>query len=201
MYNFKALYIALCVGGLSACASSDLATPKPADTYKDLKITLDRRSCLGPCPSYVVQVNGNGNVAYCGFFAVEEKGRRTRQIDPNKVQTLYNKILSADFFDLRDEYRTNMTDSPSYTVTVSVDGLSKTVIDYVGREAGMPKSVTDIQDSIDKIAGTSTWIGNIPSTLQLGGIDTNIPDCEDEFRPGAKAFRKKMDEWFKSRLK
>ena len=194
MRNFTSIIFVLCLGSLSTCASSDFKFDTPPRDYDNLEISLDRSSCYGACPSYVVKVSGDGNVSYCGFTDVEEQGRRTRQINPDDVRSLYDQILAADFFNLDDEYFANITDGPSYHVSVSVDGQTKAVRDYFGQEAGMPESVTVIQDVIDDIAGTSAWIGNPPNYSHLGAVSYHIPDCEDEFRPGAKAFRKRLDE-------
>ena len=179
-------------GGISACTGFDLMPAKTPRSYEKLEVSLDRSSCFGRCPSYVVKVSGDGNVSFCGFTDVDKKGRATKRIDPNDVQSLYNKILAADFFNLRDEYFASVTDNPAYTVSVSVDGQTKTVRDYVGREDGMPESVKAIQDSIDEVTGTSEWIGSMPKK-HSGPIDVHTPDCEDEFRPGAKAFRKSLN--------
>jgi len=184
------LITALCFGTLSACASQHTNSDAPPSEYENLEITLDRTTCYGTCPSYVVKVTGSGQVSYCGFTYVDERGRRTRQVDPNEVRSLYAQILAADFFNLQDEYFANITDGPSYRVSVSVDGQTKAVRDYYGKEAGMPESVTAIQDAIDDVSGTAAWIGGRPHN-HTGAIEFHIPDCEDEFRPGAKAFREK----------
>ena len=198
MRNLTTLIFAVSFGSLSACATSDSKFDTPPRDYKNLEISLDRSGCYGACPSYVVKVSGDGNVSYCGFTDVEEQGRLTRQINPDDVRSLYDQILAADFFNLDDVYFAHITDGPSYRVSVSVDGQTKAVRDYYGREAGMPESVTAIQDAIDDITGTSVWIGNPPNYSHLGAVSYHIPDCKDEFRPGAKAFRKKLDELIKS---
>ena len=194
MRSLTTLIFAVCFGSLSSCESSDFKFDTPPRDYENLEISLDRSSCYGGCPSYVVKVSGDGNVSYCGFTGVEEQGKRTHQINPDDVRSLYDQILAAGFFNLDDEYFANITDGPSYHVSVFVDGQTKAVRDYYGQEAGMPKSVTVIQDAIDDITGTSAWIGNPPNDSHLGAVSYHIPDCEDEFRPGAKAFRKSLEE-------
>lgn len=189
MRHLTSFFVAL---SLTACASANLNKNTPPQEYETLEITLDRSSCLGTCPEYVVKVSGSGEVSYCGFNYVEEKGLRTKQIDPADIRSLYEQVLGADFFNLEDHYRTNVTDSALYITTVSVDGRTKTIYDYVGRESGMPNSVTEIQDAIDEITGTSEWIGDVPNNHHLGAFEAYIPNCEDQFRPGAKAFRKKI---------
>ena len=51
-----------------------------------------------------------------------------------------------------------MTDNPTYTTSIQFDGHEKSVRDYVGMEAGMPEAERDVEDVIDRIAGTGKWI-------------------------------------------
>jgi hypothetical protein len=48
---------------------------------------------------------------------------------------------------------------PIYTNLGHDDGVSKSVLDYVGRDAGMPAGVSDVEAAIDRLSGASTWIG------------------------------------------
>jgi hypothetical protein len=36
--------------------------------------------------------------------------------------------------------------------------MSKSVLDYVGTEAGMPRGVSDVELAIDQLSGASNWI-------------------------------------------
>ena len=67
-----------------------------------------------------------------------------------------------------------MTDNPIHRITLSMSGRSKTITDYVGLAAGMPKSVADLEAAIDAAAGTERWVLGTPETveiLQKGGFD------------------------------
>jgi len=170
----------VCIGFLSACVSSDNFANKQNDEVADLKIKLERSVCYGFCPSYIVEISGDGNVSYCGMAFVEQTGLRTRQINPNKVRSLYDQILAANFFSLQDSYTALITDNPTYIVSVSVDGRTKTVADYVGHKVGMPESVTGIQKSIDDLAGVSDWVGEINYDYK-GHSDLQTQKCKRSF--------------------
>ena len=49
------------------------------------------------------------------------------------------------------------TDFPTYVISVSFDGKTKSVTDYIGAEIGMPQGVTDLEDAIDRTAHTEKW--------------------------------------------
>lgn len=143
-----------CTSSTSAVNGSNIS----ANANAELKISLDRSHCFGTCPSYAVDITGDGLVTYCGVAYVKHRGLKTRQIAPVAVTALYDIIEDADFFNLKDSYRGMVTDNPTYKVTVSIDGRSKTIVDYVGKMDGMPEVVTNIQNAIDATAGTSDWV-------------------------------------------
>ena len=51
-----------------------------------------------------------------------------------------------------------MTDLPTYTVTLVRNGRRKTLVDYGGVSAGMPREVRDLQQEIDRVAQTAQWV-------------------------------------------
>jgi hypothetical protein len=143
--------LALAAALLSACATGPVVPP-------GFSASLDRSICFGACPDYAVTVRGDGSVRYVGRNFVLERGERTGRADPADVARLRAMIRQAGFFALRDEYRARATDLPTSTVAVEDEGRVKTVIDYGGDLVGMPAAVRQIQDEIDRVAGTARWI-------------------------------------------
>ncbi len=145
---------------LVACAQ-----PAPSDDpsgIKDmssLRITLVRSACFGTCPMYGVEIRGDGTATYCGLHFVKEVGARTRQVDNAGISSLVEQFHAADFFALNDEYVAEVTDNPTYEIAIAYDGKSKSVMDYIGEQAGMPTSVTALEEAIDRVAQTEEWIG------------------------------------------
>ncbi len=78
-------------------------------------------------------------------------------IAPAVVASLLDKFRAADFWSLRPRYIARVTDNPEYRVTLTIGGQTKSVIDYVGRDAGMPESVTELEAEIDRVAGSQRW--------------------------------------------
>jgi ankyrin repeat protein len=83
------------------------------------------------------------------------------------VASLLQKFKSADFFSLKDEYRAAVTDNPTYILSIDTGNGRKTVVDYVGKEAGMPAVVTTLQDDVDRVADTERWINGLPSVIPI----------------------------------
>jgi hypothetical protein len=149
----RALIAILGAFALASCAPVD-APP----TAGPVLITLDRGVCFGFCPDYTVTISGDGQVTYEGRRFVNIVGMRSATIPAADVQALLRRFEQIGFERLRDEYRAQVTDLPTYTVTLERNGRRKSVLDYGGLSAGMPQSVRDLQDEIDRVAGTAQWV-------------------------------------------
>lgn len=127
--------------------------------WNSLRITLSRSGCYGNCPAYQVEVHGDGTVFYEGKANVRTKGRRVGKISHESLVKLVDVFRRADYFSLDDRYASGVTDNPTYVSSISFDGRSKSVLDYVGKDVGMPASVSDVEAAIDRLSGASKWIG------------------------------------------
>lgn len=138
---------------LSACAPVEA----PAQEGP-VMITLTRSVCFGFCPAYRVTISGDGQVTYVGERFVNVAGERRATIPREDVQRLLRRFDEIGFDQLRDSYRAEVTDLPTYTVTLEHNGRRKTVTDYGGVSAGMPRAVRELQDEIDRVANTGQWV-------------------------------------------
>jgi ankyrin repeat protein len=119
---------------------------------------LSRGSCFGSCPAYTVEVRGTGEVHFTGESHVLVPGEHAAHLDPAIAACLFEAFRKADFWSLRPRYAAQAFDLPTYQLTLSVGGKTKTVIDYLGRAVGMPKEVTDLENALDGAAETHRWI-------------------------------------------
>jgi hypothetical protein len=151
------LVITLAIGLVQA------AVPKQADVPPDTVIQLERTSCFGSCPVYTVTIDARGAVTYVGKQFVRVVGRRTAQIAPSAVARLLSRAQEIRFFDMRDEYKvihnpdgtiTTVTDLPTQIVTITVNGRTKRVDDYVAA----PETLEPFEREIDEAAGTKRWV-------------------------------------------
>ncbi|WPZ05312.1 DUF6438 domain-containing protein [Blastomonas marina] len=151
----------------------------------ELVISLQRTACFGSCPDYQVTITGDGRVvfqttpyldrddvanvhrAFSTESSVRVPGTHQTTIEPEVIDRLLVQFEQARFFALRDEYRAEVTDNPTYVVTIETGNGKKSVVDYVGRKVGMPEAVTALQDAIDAAAGTDRWIEGTPQVIPL----------------------------------
>ncbi|UPG91762.1 DUF6438 domain-containing protein [Luteibacter aegosomaticola] len=159
-----------------ACPSCGIAAEAkaPAHPAAATTITLERSMCYGACPAYKVTIHGDGRVHYEGEpggppraaqqpgdfgpgYTVVVGGSHDDRIPSTEISVLLARFRDAGFWDLNDEYKAAVTDVPTYTVTLSNGSRTKSVVDFMGSEVGMPASVTALQDAIDKAAHTDRW--------------------------------------------
>lgn len=147
--------------------------PKIIDR-RTVSISLERGNCYGTCPSYRVDLQGDGTVLFNGgnFFSVP--GQHTGKISEHHFDKLLAMLRNMNFYSLQDRYVQDVTDSPTYSVTVSIDGNVKKIVDYMGVNIGMPGSVTDLENMIDLAADTPKWVSGTSydvQTLKQQGFD------------------------------
>ena len=85
------------------------------------------------------------------------------------------------FFNLRSAYQVADTvDLPEFVLTVDTGQRHKSVVDYWGEKVGMPKIVTELEEAVDKAAGTDRWLrGSTGLTAWLDGqhFDFHSPEA------------------------
>lgn len=151
--KFARAVILLATLFIAACAS--VAPPAPAD---DVRISLTRTRCFGFCPDYTVTIASDGEVTYEGRGFVAVTGVQHAQIPREDVSRLLARFDAIGFTSLRDEYSARATDLPTYTLSLTRNGRTKSVRDYGGAMAGMPEAVRALQDEVDRVADTARWV-------------------------------------------
>lgn len=156
----------------------------PLVDYSKLRITLQRTACFGQCPDYTVTISGNGSVVFTTDYqpadpvagvhrefsrsvGVLVPGTHRTRIDADAVKALVQQFRESQFFNLKNEYRYGATDAPTYIISIDTGHGSKQIVDYIGRQAGMPAAVTALEDAIDKAAETRRWIDGTPDAIPL----------------------------------
>ena|SRR5215831_14883583 len=68
--------------------------------WNSLRIILSRSPCYGRCPTYDVEIHGDGTVLYNGKANVATKGRHTAKISRASLEELVDTFRKADYFSL-----------------------------------------------------------------------------------------------------
>lgn len=152
----------LVVFAIVLAASLPASAAQNASVPSDTRITLERTRCFGECPAYSVSVDASGNVTYVGKDLVRVVGEARARIDVSRVSELLDRARQIGFFDLRDEYKADVTDLPTTFVTVTTGGRSKRIEDYLGA----PRELREFERAIDQVTRTQRWVRIDTETLK-----------------------------------
>jgi hypothetical protein len=134
-------------------------------------ITLERTTCLGSCPAYVVTLTGRGyeQFTYLGRMApvsgdpLHAGQVRHFRVASGRVARLRRWVDSLGFFDIPEDWTgrgsncpTAYTDEPTATITVTDQGRRHVVRHYYGCTAA-PAVLTLIEARIDSTAEVWRW--------------------------------------------
>ncbi|HKV42790.1 MAG TPA: TonB family protein [Blastocatellia bacterium] len=146
--------------------SAHVAFPKVKD-WNSIHITLLRGSCIGECPSYSVEIRGNGTVLYSGDGPyVAFTGRHRGVISKDAVRELVKRFRDTDYFSLDDKYSIDPRDHTSVDITsIEIAGVRKQVTDDQGLQAGMPMEVVDLEKEIDRVSRSERWVTGNAETV------------------------------------
>lgn len=168
----------------------------PVINLDSVKIILQRRvdpSHESPM-QYRVEIHGDGTVLYTGgsecyhdyvtadlpnvfmiFDGVLLHGTHRDHISREAVLQLLEAFRASGFLSFEDLYSDlPKPAAPDSYIAISYDGHLKELTEIAGNRVGMPEAVTELENTIDRLAETAKWVsGNadtVPS-LQREGWD------------------------------
>ena len=140
--------------------STTRAAPKPQPRdLAGVAIHMERKACYGICPSYFVDITGDGQVSYLGREFVGVRGQKKGAADPSQVNRLMDAVDRVRLIALVDPPKcaTNSGDEPTVIVSVRDGGATTKVMHNLGN-ACYPKELTELEAMIDDVANTSQWV-------------------------------------------
>ncbi|HET7011326.1 MAG TPA: DUF6438 domain-containing protein [Anaerolineales bacterium] len=146
---------------LSACSLLP-GTPIPGPMPADFEISVERGPCFGTCPVYTMTVRADGTADYEGIRFVAAEGTRSATLDQAQVERVYDAVVLTDFFALQDRYEAQATDLPSMSITVNMNGQTKTIYHY-GLACNTefdpaPSALCDLETALDEIPLEQGWV-------------------------------------------
>lgn len=132
--------------------------PAPKAPLADIRMSLSRGQCYGACPSYRIEVRGDGSVIYEGADYADVSGRHAYRVSPAAAAALARRIETTNLWSLRPVYHAPVTDLPVYKVTIAVGHDVHTVEDFLGSYVGMPPEVVEFERAIDEVGRADRWI-------------------------------------------
>ncbi len=131
-------------------------------------IQLQRTTCFGKCPSYVITVFEDGDFVWEGREHVSRHGiytghgeagvfeRARALLEQAEIKEFKNKYIQGD----ADGCKENWTDSQSIRILIQTREYAKSVLHNVGcRGFEREQDLRALEDALDQVFGTKQWIG------------------------------------------
>ena len=67
------------------------------------------------------------------------------------LRKLARKFVGHEFYSMGALYQASRTDMSYNTLTISIDGKSKTVVDYLGEEVWMPHIIKELENDVESL--------------------------------------------------
>ncbi len=141
--------------------------PMPAGNPTEAVVRLERGGCYGDWPDLQRRA---ARQRRCRLSRLVSRGCRRAPPVADRPRRGCRALLVFKFGrriseSLKRRYAAPITDNATYRLSVTVGGHTKTLEDYVGVAAGMPKAVSALEDGVDRLAGTDRWLLGDTSTL------------------------------------
>lgn len=183
MKNLKALAL-LCTFGLILFASCK--STKDADSDADIKDTvveapaeentvvieeaqledtiegrtffasIDRSPCFGTCPTYKMTIYTDGFVELEGIRFIPMIGNYTTTVSKATLENFKTQAKAVGFMGLDDRYDGAISDVPSATTVMVLDGVRKEVY----RRFDYPQRILILEKCFDSLMETEKWVSS-----------------------------------------
>ena len=119
------------------------------------QIDFKADACFGTCPIFTMTILNDGTANYDARLYNERQGQFRTIVRKPQLDSLLAYIANADFFSLKENYSTPITDQPTYILTVKLkNGKSKTIEDY---GPSGPKNLDKIYALLFSLRETQNW--------------------------------------------
>lgn len=115
--------------------------------------SIVRTPCYGNCPTYEMKIYTDGFVELRGIRGIDLIGKYTTQISQNQIQNFKIRANRTGFMDMEDSYDGMITDVPSATTTIVLEGVRKSVY----RRYNYPPSILKFEVMFDDLLKSERW--------------------------------------------
>ena len=129
---------------------SDLSTLKK-------EIAMDKNPCFGTCPHYTLTIYEKGIASFEGMKDVKKLGLHTKKLTTKEYEGIMRAFEASNFFELQDDYPSNVSDLPKTAITYHSNGQTKTI---TGDDLSRPGIVLGLDKLLSQIAESDGYTMN-----------------------------------------
>lgn len=141
-------------GGTSA-GREPVSNPAPVATSAQQNqnvITLERTTCFGTCPAYLLQIDPSGAVSF--RQGANRREERTSTITVDQFHDLVAGFAAIHFFDLNDVYGATASDFPTVHIGLTLEGKTKTIT----HSDVSPPGLEELERTIERTTNIHRWL-------------------------------------------
>lgn len=142
----KIIFFLLFILSASSCKNQNLQT-------EEILISLEKTSCLGPCPAYKLEIFASGLALFNGTSNHEMIGKYKSQLDPQTLQQLVERFKNANFFNFKNSYTADVHDLPTTYLFFKNNGNEKMIQDY----SNAPQALKDLEKLVADVIPALKW--------------------------------------------
>jgi len=149
-FKFPLILIALFAFSFSCKTTQDI--PDDPGTL-NIEIQMDKNPCFGSCPYYTLTIYEGGVVSFEGKRDVEKLGLYTKKLSNKEYKGIKHAFEGSNFFELNDNYPSDLPDLPKTAISYHKNGKSKTVTGDIAR----PQIVLSLDSLLSQVAESDGW--------------------------------------------
>lgn len=134
-------------------ADTESDTTVENSSKREFYASIERSPCFGKCPTYKMTIYTDGFVEYEGINSVDMIGKFTTTIGEKTLDAFRSQAIAIGFMEMEDKYDGMVTDLPSATTAIVVDGVKKQVY----RRFDYPKRILTFEKYFDDLLTTQKW--------------------------------------------
>lgn len=138
------------------------AIAAPAQHDQDL-ITLERSTCYGSCPAYLLQIESSGAVSFKQGPLGNRHIEQTSKITADQFQDLIGELSAIRFFDRPDVYPPKHTDGQTTSLGLMLNGKRKTIT----HSDDGPAELDGVEHTIERVTNIHRWLHGDSRRLTL----------------------------------
>lgn len=151
------LFLSLGIFGCRNVKNSENTAVAPVEQSEQGDVSLfasiRKSPCYGTCPVYEMKIYSDGKVEYEGKRNVERIGKYTATISKEQMQKFVTVANEINYFKLEDKYDSPITDVPSTTTSLTIDGKTKEVY----RRADYPNKILRFEALFEDLFELLEW--------------------------------------------
>ena len=144
------------VGGTSV-RRGPVNNPAPVATgaqQNQNAITLERTTCFGACPAYLLQIDSSGTVSFRQGPQANRHEERTSTVTVDQFHDLVAGFAAIHFFDLNEVYPPTSEDLPAVHIALTIDGRTKKIT----HSDVSPPGLEELERTIERNTNIHRWL-------------------------------------------